>query len=260
MCFPKKVTLLLLLSLFIFSCESDQANDAQEESEEQEEMDDEITSEQLLIFTKTDGFRHASIADGVATFKDLGMANDFSVTQTENASDFTPENLQKYQLVVFLSTTRDVLKDDQQAAFENYIKSGGSFMGIHAATDTEYDWPWYGQLVGAYFNGHPNVQEAAMDVLVKDHASTSHLADTWTRRDEWYNFRDINPAINVLMNLDENSYDGGENGADHPIAWYHEFDGGRSFYTAGGHTEESFSEPDFREHLLGGVLYCLGRD
>ncbi|MEO0527405.1 MAG: ThuA domain-containing protein [Bacteroidota bacterium] len=222
-------------------------------------MDDEVLSTQLLVFTKTEGFRHASIDDGIAALMDLGSDNDFSVTETEDSADFNQENLEKYQLVVFLSTTQDVLNDEQQTVFENYIRSGGSFMGIHAATDTEYDWPWYGQLVGAYFNGHPNVQEASMMVLDRDHPATAHLSDTWMRRDEWYNFRNINPNINVLVNLDETSYSGGENGENHPIAWYHEFDGGRSFYTAGGHTAASFGEPDFRQHLLGGILYCLGR-
>lgn len=215
--------------------------------------------DKILIFSKTVEFRHSSIAKGVATLTALGAANDFEVEQTEDASDFTLKNLQQYKTVVFLSTTGDVLNNTQQAAFEEYIQSGGSFMGIHAATDTEYDWAWYGQLVGAYFNGHPNIQQASIDVIDGNHPSTTSLPDPWTRTDEWYNFRDINPDINVLLNLNESTYNGGTNGSQHPIAWFHEFDGGRSFYTGGGHSESSFDEPDFREHLLGGILYCLGR-
>lgn len=216
-------------------------------------------TDQVLVFTKTEGFRHSSIAIGVSTLEALGVSNDFGITQTEDAANFTLNNLQQYQLVIFLNTTGDVLNLAQQNAFEQYIQNGGNYMGVHAATDTEFDWPWYGQLVGAYFDNHPNIQEASMDIVDQDHPSTMPLPLRWTRTDEWYNFRDMNPAINSLINLDESTYNGGEEGAIHPIAWFHEFDGGRSFYTAMGHTEASYNEPDFQAHLLGGVLYCLGR-
>ncbi len=217
----------------------------------------------VLVFTKTEGYRHKSIEKGVETLKELGKENKFSVTQTEDASLFELGNLKKYKTVVFLSTTMDVLNKKQQTAFENYIQSGGSFMGIHAASDTEYEWAWYGQLVGAYFESHPNnpnVLEAQMKVVDKNHPATAHLDTSWTRTDEWYNYKNINPDIKVLIKLDEKSYKGGTNGENHPIAWYHEFDGGRAFYTGGGHTNASYEEPAFRQHLLGGMLYCLGRD
>jgi type 1 glutamine amidotransferase len=217
------------------------------------------TVDKVLVFTKTLEFRHTSIAKGVATLTALGQANNFEVVQTENGADFNSGNLQQYKAVAFLSTTGDVLNGTQQAAFENYIRAGGGFMGIHSATDTEYDWPWYGQLVGAYLNGHPDVQQASLNVVDYNHPSTSQLPDPWNRTDEWYNFRDINPNINVLLNLDESTYQGGTNGSDHPHAWYHEFDGGRSFYTGGGHSNANYDEPNFRQHLLGGILYCLGR-
>jgi len=216
--------------------------------------------DKILVFSKTAGFRHKSISKGINTIKELGTANNFTVDQTENATDFNTDNLQKYKAVVFLSTTGDVLNQTQQIAFENYIKEGGSFMGIHSATDTEYDWSWYGQLVGAYFNGHPAIQEATINVINNTHAATAHLSTSWVRTDEWYNFKDISSNITVLLTLDESSYSGGTNAIVHPIAWYHEFDGGRSFYTGGGHTEASFDEPDFRVHLLGGIKYCLGRE
>ncbi len=226
-------------------------------------MGGEPIPELVLAFTKTSGFRHQSIEKGVQTLRELGRENGFIVLQTESSGDFNGENLENYKLVVFLNTTMDVLDAGQQQSFENYIRNGGSFMGIHAAADTEYDWAWYGRLVGAYFNGHPNnpnVRQASIDVLVKDHPSTAHLTDTWIRNDEWYNYRDLNPDMNVLMNLDETSYEGGTNGENHPIAWYHEFDGGRAFYTGGGHTDAAFDEPDFRKHLLGGIFWCLDRE
>jgi len=212
---------------------------------------------QILVFTKTAGFRHKSIEKGVATLKELGVQNNFGITQTEDSLAFTPSNLKKYQLVLFLNTTGDVLGEEQQKAFESYIKNGGSFLGVHAATDTEYGWPWYGKLVGAYFINHPKQQEAKINVLDKKHKSTAHLKDTWTHFDEWYNFKDINPKVNVLLKLDETSYKGGKNGDNHPIAWYHELYGGRVFYTGLGHTDESYDNLNFRQHLLGGIQWCL---
>ena len=217
---------------------------------------------QILVFTKTMGYRHKSIEKGVETLKILGKENSFSITQTEDSLQFNDTNLKKYDLILFLSTTMDVLGADQEQAFKNYINNGGNYMGIHAASDTEYDWPWYGKLVGAYFTSHPNdpnVRVAKMNVVNRQHLSTSHLNDTWERNDEWYNYKNINPDMEVLIYLDETSYEGGTNGDNHPIAWYHEFDGGRVFYTGGGHTEESYDEPDFQKHLVGGINYCLGR-
>jgi len=218
--------------------------------------------ELVLVFTKTEGWRHKSIEKGVKTLRELGRQNGFVALQTESGEDFTTQNLNNYKLVVFLNTTLDVLDNGQQKAFEGYIKGGGSFLGIHSACDTEYDWPWYGKLVGGYFDSHPsdpNVRKATIDVVSKDHPSTEHLSDSWSRTDEWYNYKDLNPNTTILLNLDENSYEGGTNGSNHPIAWYHEFDGGRSFYTGGGHTEDSFNEPMFREHLLGAIEWCLKR-
>lgn len=215
---------------------------------------------QILVFTKTAGYRHESIEKGVETLRELGRRNNFRITQTEDSLQFNAANLKKYQLVIFLSTTMDVLDTQQQGAFENYIKNGGSFMGIHSATDTEYEWPWYGKLVGAYFESHPNdpnVREAKMQVVDKNHPATAHLQEVWIRKDEWYNYKNINPDLQVLIKLDETSYEGGTNGDNHPIAWYHTFDGGRAFYTGGGHTNESFDEPDFRKHLVGGIMWCL---
>ena len=216
------------------------------------------TAAKVLVFTKTAGYRHKSIEKGVATLSELGSENGFEITQTEDSLAFTKDNLQKYQLVVFLSTTMDILGDSGQQAFTAYINGGGAYMGIHAAADTEYDWPWYGKLAGAWFKSHPEQQEARMEVVNQNHPSTAHLGTSWTHFDEWYNFKDINPDIQILLRLDETSYEGGENGTNHPIAWYHNYDGGRAFYTGLGHTEEAFDDPKFRQHLLGGIQWCLG--
>ncbi|QLE01248.1 ThuA domain-containing protein [Galbibacter sp. BG1] len=255
---------LSVIFLSAIACNDTKKEDGQDPEEAIEEVDSTSTAaDNVLVFTKTAGFRHKSIETGVALIKKLGSENDFNVTQTEDSLQFNTENLKKYDLVLFLSTTMDVLGEEQEKAFEDYIQNGGSFMGIHAASDTEYEWPWYGKLVGAYFLNHPgnpNVRNADIKRIDKEHISTKMLPDTWNRTDEWYNFKDINPEINVLLELDETSYEGGENGGYHPIAWYHEYNGGRAFYTGGGHTEESFSEPLFVEHVLGGIFYCLGRE
>lgn len=214
-----------------------------------------------LVFSRTAGFRHGSIPAGIEAITQLGAANDFTVTATEDASVFSDEGLADYEVVVFLSTTGDVLDEQQQAAFERYIQAGGGYAGIHAASDTEYEWPWYGELVGAYFNSHPQNQNATVKVEDHAHGSTAHLPDRWDRHDEWYNFR-TNPRdeVHVLASLDESSYDAGTGamGADHPIAWCQAYDGGRSWYTGGGHTDASYTEPEFVEHLLGGLQTAAG--
>ncbi|MFW7413395.1 ThuA domain-containing protein, partial [Demequina sp. SO4-18] len=213
-----------------------------------------------LLFTKTEGFRHGNIPTGISTIEQMGLDNGFTVDATEDATAFTEENLANYDVVIFFSTTGNVLNTDQEAAFETYIQNGGGFAGIHAASDTEYDWPWYEGLVGAYFQGHPPGTPNA-DVIVEDfaHPSTEHLPSVWNRTDEWYSFTS-NPRadVHVLASLDNDSYTGGTMGDDHPIAWCHNYDGGRSWYTAGGHTSQSFSEPEFTTHVLEGIRTAAG--
>ncbi|WP_270040050.1 PKD domain-containing protein [Solirubrobacter ginsenosidimutans] len=233
----------------------------------------------VLVFSKTAAFRHTAIPNAVAAIKKLGTENNFTVDSIEDASLFTDAFLARYDLVVFNSTTGDVLNDAQQAAFERFIRAGNGYTGIHSATDTEYTWPWYGQLTGAYFRNHPNGTPAAT-VVVEDatKASTKDLPARWDRVDEWYNFQGIvNPVVNgggddvsprgntpihVLLKMDESTYveSDGTDGVDddHPIAWCKRFDGGRMFYTALGHTEATYTEPLFLKHLLGGMETAAG--
>jgi hypothetical protein len=220
---------------------------------------DERPAYSVLVFTKTAGYRHASIADGIAAIRALGAENNFAVEATEDAGIFSEEGLAPYQAVIFLNTSDDVLDEAQQVAFERYIRAGGGFVGVHAASDTEYDWPWYGGLVGAYFDNHPEIQAATVAVTDRTHPSTVHLPERWERTDEWYNFR-ASPrrAVQVLATLDETTYEGGTMGGDHPIAWYHTYDGGRAWYTAMGHTSESYADSLFQAHLLGGIAYAAG--
>ncbi|MFF3857332.1 ThuA domain-containing protein [Micromonospora sp. NPDC002575] len=214
----------------------------------------------VLVFSRTAGFRHDSIAVGTQAIRELGAANSFTVTATEDAAQFTTANLARFEAVIFLNTTGDVLNDSQQAAFESYIGAGGGYVGVHAAADTEYNWPFYGNLVGAWFASHPAIQQARVKVEDRAHAATAHLGPTWTRTDEWYDYRtNARSTAHVLASLDESSYSGGAMGGDHPHAWCKTYSGGRSFYTGGGHTQSSYSEAAFRAHLLGGIRYAAGR-
>lgn len=215
----------------------------------------------VLVFSKTAGFRHGSIPAGIAAIEQLGADHGFTVESTEDSADFTEENLAQYEAVVWLSTTGDVLNAEQQAAFESYIQGGGGYAGIHAASDTEYDWEWYGDLVGAYFANHPQNQDAEVKIEDPAHPSTAGLPPVIERYDEWYNFR-TNPrtTTHVLASLDETSYNpgGGAMGPEHPISWCQDYDGGRSWYTGMGHTNESFAEPAFLDHVLGGIRTAAG--
>jgi cytochrome c len=275
----------------------------------------------VLVYTETTGFRHASIADGVAFFQRLAADDgvegaDFRVeVVNDSVGHFTDQNLSRFEVVAFLSTTGNPLDLAEQAAFERFVQGGGGYVGVHAAADGEYTWPWYGDLVGAYFESHPlGTPQATIDVEDRDHASTRHLPPRWTRVDEWYEYR-RNPrryvcntetevagletqsalepvpglphplaafqgretgipeqlddreqrcSVHVLLALDEKTYDSTPPGGrpsepdDHPIAWCHDYDGGRSFYTGLGHTAESYTEPEFAAHLVGGVLNAAG--
>ncbi|MGJ7442441.1 ThuA domain-containing protein [Aquipuribacter sp. MA13-6] len=243
---------------------------------------------EVLVVGKTLGFRHSSIDEATTAIIALGEANGFTVdvwdppvgsspgqpTRTMATTPFTTaEDLSQYATVVFVSTVdgtnnldpaRPTLLDpDELSAFQGYIRDGGGYAGVHAATDTMHTVPWYGRLSGggARFVSHPRNQTAVQQVEDRTHPSTQHLGDTWTRFDEWYNFNQSpREDVRVLTNLDETSYDPGRNamGADHPLSWCHNFEGGRSWYTGGGHTEASYLEPDFLQHLLGGIAWSAG--
>ncbi len=213
----------------------------------------------LLIFSKTAGYRHASIPAGIAAIRQLAAEHHVAVDATEDAALFTDANLARYKAIIFLNTTGTIFDQEQAAAFERYIHAGGGYVGIHSASDTEHQWAWYGQLVGAFFKSHPAIAQATVTVEDHNNPSTAMLPEKWVRTDEWYNFV-TNPRahVHVLLTVDETTYHGGTMGRDHPVAWYHAFDGGRAWYTAMGHTVESYSEPLFRAHIWGGISYAAG--
>jgi cytochrome c len=217
----------------------------------------------VLVFSKTAAFRHQSIEAGKTALAKMAKEKGFGVSFTEDAAQFTERNLKKFSTVIFLNTTGDILNNEQQTVFERYIQAGGGYVGIHAATDTEYEWPWYNQLAGAWFLDHPstpsNVQKGKF-IVTKRNEFTAGMPDEFERSDEFYSFKNISSKINVVLKIDEKSYIGGSNPDYHPMSWYQEFEGGRSFYTAMGHTDETFAEPLFLNHLYAGIKYTSGGD
>jgi len=212
---------------------------------------------ELLVFTKTAGYRHESIPAAVTAVREMG----FRVYATEDAAVFTAD-LSRFGAVVFLSTTGVLLDRAQRDGLRRYLRGyllgGGGFAAVHSAMHSETDWPFFEGLVGARFAGHPPLQPGRILVEEHDHPATAHLESVWEWTDEWYNFP-ANPRerVRVLMRVDETSYDGGTLGDDHPIAWCHEYEGVRCFYTSLGHTPEAYRDPAFRAHLRGGILSVL---
>lgn len=233
----------------------------------------------VLVYSRTTGFRHSSIPFGITAVRELGDEHGFAVDATEDPAVFDRERLREYSAVIFLNTTGTVLDTRrQQQAFEQYIHSGGGFVGVHSAADTEYEWPFYARLIAAHFKCHPAQQPAIFHKEKCDHPATKHLAEEFTVVDEFYSFqRNPRPHVRVLLTIDEETYqpdpntsnlpasgDGtinpdfypGETGymGDHPMSWCHDNLGGIAFYTALGHEAYLYNESWYRTHLLGGIL------
>ncbi|MER5897332.1 ThuA domain-containing protein [Streptomyces sp. NPDC001876] len=211
----------------------------------------------VLLYTRTTDYRHESIPDGIAAFRELGADHGFAVDATESPEVFE-NGLAAYGAVVFLSTSGDVLTPEGREGLRAHCAAGGGFMGVHAAACTEYGWPFYGELLGARFARHPALQPGTVLVADRDHPATRHLGPRWDFTDEWYDFRTLpRDTVRVLACADESSYDGGGMGADHPLVWTHEYGGARVFYTALGHTREAYRDAAFRAHLLGGLRHVM---
>jgi len=223
----------------------------------------------VLVFTRTAGYRHASIEDAQRLFADLDADEAMTVVTTDDPARFSDAGLASFDVVVFANTTGDVLTEDQQSALQRFVTAGRGFVGIHAAADTEHAWPWYRELVGARFVSHPEIPlEAALrldDPALADHQTVAHLPTEFRFEDEWYNF-DRNPreVATVLLTVDEADFvvpnvpPGPSMGEDHPIAWFRTIDGGRSFYTNLGHRPQTWQDPRFVTHLLEGIRWAAG--
>lgn len=219
-----------------------------------------------LLFTKTDGFHHESILAGVDAIRQLASRHHFAVDWQENAGVFNDKALENYKVVIFLNTTGNVLNDQQQAAFEKFIKAGKGYVGIHSASDTEYDWPWYTKLVGMMFKIHPQNQTAYLKVEDSNFPGMERFPKKFLWTDEWYQYGDRKADdLHILVTVDEKTYDPyakwGDNegkgmGAVHPISWYHNYDGGRAFYTGLGHIPLTYSDQTFLDHIYGGIYWA----
>ncbi len=245
----KAFALLIAVGMVLSACQTDKSGS-------------DITPS-VLVFSKTTDFRHNSIPKGIETLTALGARGGFNVVASEDAALFTDDALRGFHAVIFLNTTGDILNSEQQNAFERYIQAGGGFVGIHAAADTEWKnegWGWYQRLVGGVFQSHPSNsdQPATVRATGEPHPSVASLPTQWQASDEWYDYQRLSKGINVLLEVDESTYEGGKMGAKHPITWYREFDGGRSFYTGLGHTDAAYDSPKFQELLLGGIQWAMG--
>ncbi len=211
----------------------------------------------VLVFSLTKSYRHTSIPEGIEAVAELGKKHQFRVDTTQQPAFFTKENLQRYRVIIFLNPTgSSIFNEEQKEAFQWYIRQGGGFVGIHAAADSNYEWEWYGKMVGAYFESHPKVQKAVLRRTSGSHSLKKRLPLFWEHTDEWYNFKFFNPKVKVLLKVDENSYAGGNMKGDHPISWFHSYDGGRAFYTGLGHTQACYKEAVFLQHLWNGIKWA----
>ncbi len=218
----------------------------------------------VLVFSKTLGFRHASIPDGIAAIQSLGAAYNFTVDVTEDSAQFTDVNLSRYKAIIFLNPSGEILDAKQRGAFQRYIENGGGFVGIHNAaallSPPMDNWEWYNKLVGAQYESEMSTQPMRLRILTHAHPSTLTLPEVWNFTTEAYNFKQYPEAngVNVLINLEEGSVSGGKMGPDHPYSWYHAYDNGRSWYTVGGANPADYKDPRFRAHILGGIQYAAG--
>jgi len=219
-----------------------------------------------LLVVNTRGWHHESIHAGVLALQQLGIKNNFEVSLMEDPNGFTDKNLESVKVIIFLNTTGDIFDSTQQKVMERFIRSGRGFVGIHSASDTEYDWAWYTQLVGRMFHIHPVIQTAKLNILDKDFPGLQGFEGNKLWTDEWYEFGQENTSgLHYILSVDENSYNpkadwgpkkGIGMGKLHPISWYHDFDGGRAFYTALGHLPSIYSDQAFLNHLYAGIFWA----
>lgn len=220
----------------------------------------------VMLFTKTNGWHHNAINDGVTAFDQMSKKYHFDYEWHEDPARFNDDNLKQFDVIVFLLTTGNILNEEQQKSMERFVQSGKGFVGIHSASDTEYDWLWYKKLVGRNFKIHPVIQTAKLQVLKPDFPGLELVPNSFFWTDEWYEFGKENTKdLTYILAVDEKSYSpiadwntvkGSGMGDFHPIAWYHNYDGGRSFYTGLGHIGASYQDTFMQNHLFGGLYWA----
>jgi type 1 glutamine amidotransferase len=217
----------------------------------------------ILVFSKTEGHRHKSIPAGIKFMTDLAQKNNWNISFSEDSYDFTDDNLKQFDVLVFLNTSGDLFNESQKKALKTYMANSNSFVGVHSASNTEMEWSWFTKMIGATFRDHPKVQNATLHINKSiEHTAINHLKETEVFRDEWYNYiKPVSKDVNVLASLDENSYQGKKMNTDnHPITWYHHYDGGRVFYTGMGHTDEIYKDTRFQKLIQGAIVWAIGSE
>jgi type 1 glutamine amidotransferase len=213
----------------------------------------------ILLFTKTAEFRHEAIEAGVLAIEAMAENNAWTIIHSEDSAIFNINSLDSVHVVIFLNTSGPIFNEEERAAFAHYISRGGNFLGVHAATDTEKDWPYYTNLLGAVFDSHPEVQAARITKNMKsDHPSIQHFPNEFWMTDEWYNFKDtLSTEFTILLELEEDSYEGIRMGTRHPLSWYREIGESRIFYTGLGHELSMYQNPDFLHHLEQAIKWTI---
>lgn len=211
----------------------------------------------VLLFTKAEGFYHQSTVSGLEFFRNNAAKWGIELVDTNVSNAFTATHLDQYQIIVLLNNTGRLFTTEEKAALQSFVRKGGSVLGIHAAADAEYDWPWYKQMLGGQFKDHPAIQEARCLVALPSHPSVKGIPKVWVRTDEWYNFNDLASNNQVVLTVDESSYSGGSHGAHHPVSWFREFEGAKIFYTSLGHSKESYEDTLLMQHISGAMEWLL---
>jgi uncharacterized protein len=253
----KTIAILLLISITAAVVQAQQQNN-------------QLKGKRLLIFTKNGkGYVHENIPASIAGFQQLGKEWGFTTDTTANSALFTDENLMKYDAVIFSNTNNDVFDtEEQKVAFMRYIQAGGGFIGLHSASGTERNWKWFKLMLGATFLRHPPFQPLTVYVLNKKHPATKSLPPKWETKDECYFFKEFNPAVTVLMVTDISNIKEGDEaknktpdvfGNRYPAVWCHEFDGGKIWYTALGHSKDDYATPGYLAHIIEGIKWVTDK-
>jgi type 1 glutamine amidotransferase len=230
-----------------------------------------LKNKTVLVFTKNGkGYIHENIPSSIAAFQKLGKDHDFEVDTTTDSGIFSDEKMKTYDAVIFSNTNNDVFDtEEQKVAFMRYIQAGGSFMGIHSAAGTERNWNWFKLLLGATFLRHPPFQSFSVQVINKTHPATKKLSTKWETNDECYYFKEINPDVTFLLFSDISNIKEEKNsknvrpdtfGNRSPAAWCHDFDGGKAWYTALGHSKEDYSNLTYLAHIIEGLKWLVDKN
>ena len=233
-----------------------------------------VSAQNILIYTHNgegngDPYIHKNIPHAVKALVKMANEQGWQYQESDDPGFFTTENVRDLDCVIFANTNNEAFDtEEQKEVFANYIRNGGGFVGIHSASGSEREWPWYWAMLGGKFLRHPPLQEFKIKVIDPDHPATDFLGGTWDWEDEPYYLNNLNHDIHILLALDYTQLKdkddaqgpGLQFGSYTPLSWCHTFDGGRQFYTALGHKKEYYKDEKFLKHILGGIQWVLNKE